>query len=122
MRGDPVLSERQMDIVEMFVKTGLSRAAARTLLILARGDEIVSTQIEKAAGLRQPEVSMALKDMRARGWVTKRDQRGDGKGRPTHLYRLAEPITKIVAEIEKTERARVKDIESNITALKKSLL
>ena len=117
----PILSERELNIVEIFVKTGLSRASARTLLVLARGGEMVSTHIEAAAGLRQPEVSMALKEMRSDGWVTKRDQRGEGKGRPTHLYRLAVPISKIVGEIEKKEKARIKDIESNITALRKSL-
>ena len=70
--------------------------------------------------MRQPEVSIAMQELRHKKWVVKKDIKKEGKGRPVHSYRLAIPFEKIVEVIEKEERAKIDDIESNIQALKKA--
>lgn len=75
-------------------------------------------EIEISTALRQPEVSIAMQELRKRKWVTKRDIKKEGKGRPIHAYRLSIPFEKIVDMIDKEERKRIDRIEGNIHQLK----
>ncbi len=101
------------------MQTGVSKNIARTLVVLAAQGETTSLGVEKAAGLRQPEVSICMKELRARGWVKKRDIKKEGKGRPLHSYVLTKPFEKIVEELAKAERKRIKAIEETVKQLQK---
>src|SRR5437899_5826362 len=95
-RGDTMsrevrLSRRDETLVDLLIETGLSRNIAKTLVFLSKRDETTSVEIEKATGLRQPEVSIAMQELRRRKWVDKRDIKKEGKGRPVHSYRLNAP-------------------------------
>lgn len=91
---------------------------ARALVCLAGIEEATSTQLEKTAGLRQPEVSTAINELRERGWVAKRDIKRERKGRPVHSYRLAMPFEEILSAIEQMERARIAKMESGLGRLR----
>src|SRR3989337_2254479 len=93
------LSRRDETVVELLVGAGLSKNLAKTLVCLSKRSETTSVEIEKATGLRQPEVSIAMQELRSRKWVEKRDIKQEGKGRPVHAYRLATPFTEIVESI-----------------------
>ena len=105
-------------LAEVLQRAGLPRNVARTLVYMKRRDEVKSIEIEKNTDLRQPEVSIAMKYLREKGWITKRDIKKEGKGRPVHGYRLAKPFPKIVAEIEKDLEGEIKKIEKLIKELK----
>jgi predicted transcriptional regulator len=75
-------------------------------------------EIESATSLRQPEVSIAMQDLRRRKWVMKRDIKKEGKGRPVHSNKLAIPFEKIIDMIEAEERKKIEMIEANIKQLK----
>src|SRR3989304_248167 len=83
------LSRRDETLVDLLIETGLSRNIAKTLVFLSKRDETTSVEIEKATGLRQPEVSIAMQELRRRKWVDKRDIKKEGKGRPVHSDRLS---------------------------------
>src|SRR3989337_766743 len=97
------LSRRDETLVDLLIETGLSRNIAKTLVFLSKRDETMSVEIEKATGLRQPEVSIAMQELRRRKWVDKRDIKKEGKGRPLHAYPLATPFTEIVESIAREE-------------------
>lgn len=105
-------------LVERLIKAGLEKKIARTLVFVASRDETRRRDIEDATDLRQPEVSIAMQAVRDRGWVTKRDIKNEGKGRPVHAYQLDEPIEKIIEEIEKKEKERIEEIEQNLKDIK----
>lgn len=105
-----------MDLLE---RAGLPRKLALPVVFLAAHGEVTSPEVEGATGLRQPEVSTAIRHLRERGWVAKRDVKRDGRGRPLHAYRLARPFDAIVEEIVRRERGRVQDIEAVIRALER---
>lgn len=107
MRRDTalVLDDRDEHVAVLLVDLGLSRSIAKTLVFLSRVDESISSHIERATGLRQPEVSVAMQILRERGWVEKRDLKKEGKGRPVHCYRLTVRLQDIVNEIEREKRA-----------------
>lgn len=101
------------------MRTGMPRNVAKALVFLATRDETTSVEIEKATGLRQPEVSIAMQDLRKRRWVDKRDIKKEGKGRPVHAYRLAVPFGDIVESIAREERRKMDEIQAIVRRLKR---
>ncbi len=112
------LTKEQKELVDKLIKAGIQKNIARTLVFVASREETRSRDIEDATNLRQPEVSIAMQDLRGRGWVTKRDIKKEGKGRPVHGYRLDKPIEEIVEEIEEKEKERIEEIEKNLEEIK----
>lgn len=115
---DKGLTKKDETLVELLMRTGLSKNMAKTLVYLRKKEETTSVEIESATGLRQPEVSIAMQDLRRRKWVSKRDIKKEGKGRPVHSNKLAIPFEKIVETIEAEEKKKILSIESNIKQLK----
>src|SRR5438034_2088669 len=113
MTKEARLSRRDESLVDLLVRTGMSKNIAKTLVFLSKRDETTSVEIEKATGLRQPEVSIAMQELRRRRWVDKRDLKKEGKGRPVHSYRLSVPWSEILAHIDREEQAKIDRIEPN---------
>jgi predicted transcriptional regulator len=111
-------SRKDETLVDLLMSTGMPKNVAKTLAFLRKKNETTSVEIEISTALRQPEVSIAMQELRRRKWVTKRDIKKEGKGRPIHAYRLAISFEKIVEMMEKEERKRIEKIESNIHQLK----
>ncbi len=118
MGRDVRLSRRDETLVELLIETGLSKNVAKTLVFLSKRDETTSVEIEKATGLRQPEVSIAMQELRRRKWVEKRDIKKEGKGRPVHAYRLSVAWAEIVGELDREQESKLARIESNRKRLK----
>jgi predicted transcriptional regulator len=55
---------------------------------LNNGNEITSVELETATGLRQSEVSIAIKQLKERDWVNEREEKKADKGRPYKIYSL----------------------------------
>ena len=80
------LDEDDDRAVQLFIKLGMPKNLAKTLLYISQFDECKCADVEQGADLRQPEVSIAMQELRRRGWVNKRDLNKEGKGRPVHIY------------------------------------
>lgn len=119
MRHENRLRRKDENLIEMLIQTGMSKNIARTLVFLSKRQETSSVDIEKATGLRQPEVSIATQELRRRHWVEKREIKKEGKGRPVHAYRLAIPFPQIVELVAERERAKIEAIERNARRLKR---
>ncbi len=113
-------TKKDETLVRLLMRTDMPKNVAKTLVFLRKKEETTSVEIEISTALRQPEVSIAMQELRRRKWVIKRDIKKEGKGRPVHSYRLALPFEKIIETIEKEERKRIEDIENNIKALKQA--
>ncbi len=113
------MSKKDENLAELFTKAGMPKNLAKALVFIARRSETTSIEIEKATGLRQPEVSIAMQELRRRKWVEKRDIKKEGKGRPVHSYKLSVPFSDIVDVVCKRETDRVKRIEDNLRRLKR---
>ncbi|MBE0518268.1 MAG: ArsR family transcriptional regulator [Thermoplasmata archaeon] len=112
------LTKKDEVLVELLMRTGLSKNMAKTLVYLRKKEETTSVEIESATSLRQPEVSIAMQELRRRKWVAKRDIKKEGKGRPVHSNKLAIPFEKIIEMIEAEERKKIEMIDINIKQLK----
>ena len=117
----PIPPRKLARLVDALVVAGLPKNVAKSLICVASRGEITSAGIEGATALRQPEVSIAVQELRQRGWVTKRDIKKVGKGRPIHAYRLAVPLNDIVRSVEASEAEKVERVQANLKALREIL-
>jgi predicted transcriptional regulator len=86
---------------------GVNRNVASLITYLKDVEEGSSRDIEMATGLRQPEVSIAMRTLRERGWVDEHEIKREGKGRPQKIYALRSNIDEIIGyyEAEKSQEA-----------------
>jgi predicted transcriptional regulator len=112
-----VLDENENKAVQLFSELGMPKNLAKTLLYISQVDECRSADVEQGADLRQPEVSVAMQELRRRGWAKKRDEKKKGKGRPVHLYKLTSDLPAILKSFEKDKMKEVEDIRTDLDQL-----
>jgi len=95
-----VLDENDYIFIETLKELGASRSVATTMAYLMNVDETSSRGIEISTGLRQPEVSLAMRLMHNQSWVSVRSEKKPGKGRPVKIYSLAAPVDEIISYYE----------------------
>jgi len=115
-----VMGSKEYEMIELFRRINVSRPIALTLACLAKRREISSQTIEILSGLRQPEVSIAMRYLRENNWVEVREEKKTkGKGRPIKLYILTIPMDQIISSIEEEVMAESRVVLKNIELLKK---
>jgi predicted transcriptional regulator len=114
-------TKKDETLVKLLMRTDMPKNVAKTLVFLRKKEETTSVEIEISTALRQPEVSIAMQELRRRKWVIKRDIKKEGKGRPVHSYKLALPFDKIIETLEKEEMKRIEEIQNNVKALKQAV-
>jgi predicted transcriptional regulator len=102
-----VADERDWEFANGLQSLGMNRNVAKLITYLKDVDESSSRDIEIATDLRQPEVSIATRTLRSMGWLSERDAKGIGKGRPQKIYALRTTIDEIIEyyEAEKTQES-----------------
>jgi len=93
------------EFASILMKIGLKRNVAKVLTYLAGVEEATSREIETGSDLRQPEVSIAMREIRKLDWISERDEKNPGKGRPYRIYRLNKSLPEIIGYLE-GEKAR----------------
>ena len=112
-----VLDEKDDKAVKLFAELGMPKNLAKTLMYISQVEECRSGEVEQGADLRQPEVSVAMQEMRRRGWAKKRDLKKKGKGRPVHIYKLTKPLPQILKNFEQDKMKEVQSIRSDLSDL-----
>ena len=96
----PAQSVEREEFASILMKVGLKRNVARVLTYLAGVDEATSREIEMGSDLRQPEVSIAMREIRKLDWISERDEKNPGKGRPYRIYKLNKSLPEIISYLE----------------------
>jgi predicted transcriptional regulator len=72
--------EKEEEIVDALISLGMNRPVARILAYLQQVNEATSTELEMGTNLRQPEVSIAAKQLEERDWINVgRKETGEGQ-------------------------------------------
>jgi len=123
MKGNTPYKLTQQDekIVHIFTELGMPKNLAKTLTYISQVDECRSAEVEQGANLRQPEVSVAMQELRQRGWIDKRNLKKEGKGRPIYIYKLTSPLDNIIGSFEKEKLQEIKAVKRDIAELKSLL-
>ena len=112
-----VLDEKDDKAVKLFAELGMPKNLAKTLMYISQVPECRSADVEQGADLRQPEVSVAMQELRKRGWAKKRDLKKKGKGRPVHIYKMTKSLPQILKSFEKEKMKQVETIRSDLVEL-----
>ena len=106
------------EFADTLMGLGLKRNVAKTLTFLRNGDKVTSRDIEIGSNLRQPEVSMAMRELDNLNWVIIKEVKKPGKGRPFKTYKLDKNINTIIDHLGKQKVMESKTILENIQKLK----
>jgi predicted transcriptional regulator len=113
-----VLDEKDSEFVEVLRELGIARNVASMITYLSSVDEATSREIEIGSNLRQPEVSIAMRTLRANNWVDEREVKKDGKGRPMKIYSLTVSLDGIIDHFEEEKRREAAKTMESIEKLK----
>ncbi len=114
------LDEKDEEIAEALISLGMGRNIARTLSYLQKRNEVTSIELERGTGLRQPEVSITMIDLKERDWINEREAKKPGKGRPYKVYSLKVGFNDIIDELEKKQRKEADKARLRIERLRQS--
>ena len=112
------LKLEQDEFASVMMKVGLKRNVAKVLTYLAGVAEATSREIEIGSDLRQPEVSIAMREIRKLDWIVERDEKNPGKGRPYRIYRLNRSLPEIIEYLESQNAKESERIMRHIEKLK----
>ncbi|NYT10855.1 MAG: ArsR family transcriptional regulator [Methanosarcinales archaeon] len=117
-----VLSDDNLEFVHLLASLGVQRNVAKLITYLAVAGESTSREIERGTGLRQPEVSIAMRTLRRENWIDEHEvKRGEGKGRPHKVYTMITPLDEIIKLIEEETQKKSAEAMQSIQKLKELL-
>jgi predicted transcriptional regulator len=113
------LDKLDEEIADALISLGMSRNAAMTLAYMQNVNSATSLDLERAARLRQPEVSIAMRLLKERDWVIEKEEKNKaGKGRPNKIYSLKVGFNDIINQLERQQRKAVDEVQEKIERLK----
>src|SRR5659263_335418 len=101
------LDEKEEEIADALISLGLGRTVARTLTFFNNGNEATSIALERRTGLRQPEVSIVMRQLKEYDWINERDEKKIGKGRPCKIYSLKVGFNDIIEHLEEQQKKEI---------------
>jgi predicted transcriptional regulator len=111
--------KKDEEIVDALISLGMSKTAARMLAYIQQVNEAKSIELEMGTGLRQPEVSIAAKQLEEHDWINEREEKKPGKGRPVKIYSLKVGFKDIIANLETEQKKVDAEAKEKIERLKK---
>ncbi|MGD9566674.1 MAG: ArsR family transcriptional regulator [Methanothrix sp.] len=112
------LDDDHVEFATILHSLGFERNAAKVIAYLAGVNEATTRDIELAAGLRQPEVSIAMRTLRCENWIREWDVMVEGTGRPRKVYTLAVPVGEIIEQLEERTQKESAETMGRIQNLK----
>lgn len=113
------LDDEDKKIANIFMNLGMPKNFSKTLVYISQVDEWNAVDIEKIVSIRQPNVSIIMKEFEKRGWIKKRanEKQEDTKGRPTYIYSKKLSMLEIVGIFKKEKLEEIKTMTESIDQL-----
>ncbi len=112
------MDAKDEEIAQALISLGMNRNVALALSYLQNMNSATSIDLERAARLRQPEVSIAMKQLKENNWITEKEEKKTGKGRPYKIYSLKIGFNDIVAQLEKEQTRAIDETKANLERLR----
>lgn len=108
-----------MSLVEALQRVGVGRIEAALVDLLAREPDVSTKEAVEATDLRQPEVSVGMRELVDRGWVECEPIPRQGKGRPMNRYRLVAEPGRMHVHYEAMGQQARSDLEAAMMSLQR---
>ena len=114
-----VLDDDDHEFADLLHRFGIQRNVAKVITHLAVDGEATSRDLERGTGLRQPEVSIAMRTPHGENWVREWEIKStEGKGRPSKVYAPNTPVDEIIGSIEDEKQKKSAEAMESIQKLK----
>jgi predicted transcriptional regulator len=113
-----VLDKADEEFADTLIELGLKRNVAKVLTYLKNVKDVTSRDLEMGSDLRQPEVSIAMRELEELGWIGEREEKKPGKGRPYKIYKLETKIESIIEHLEAQKKKESQAMMASIKRLK----
>jgi predicted transcriptional regulator len=113
-----VLDKADEEFADTLIELGLKRNVAKVLTYLKNVEDVTSRDLEMGSDLRQPEVSIAMRELEELGWIGEREEKKPGKGRPYKIYKLETNIESIIEHLEAQKKKESQEMMASIKRLK----
>lgn len=94
----------EQNLAELLQRTGLTRPASRCLVALTRGGKWTTSALAETSGLSQPGVSQGMRELVDANLAQREYEYNGQKGRPAHIYALADDAPTTLGNVEQTRR------------------
>jgi predicted transcriptional regulator len=112
------LDKKDEEIADALIILGMSKNVAMTLAYMQSTNSATSIELERSARLRQPEVSIVMKQLKERDWINESEEKKAGKGRPYKIYSFKVGFKDIIAQLEKQQRKAVDETQARVERLR----
>ena len=108
------VSEQNRDLAAALIGLGASNHVVKTMLCLNALGPISSKDLQRTCGLRQPEISTAIKVLKERSLVEVRLSGAKNRGRPSHIYELTQTLHACIDQIVNQAKIEVGTLQKGI--------
>lgn len=112
------LASHERSITEALIGLGTPPHVAKVMMCLHVHGAASSKILQERCDIRQPEVSMAIQELRKRSLVEINHSEAKGRGRPSHIYDLSEPVASGIGQFVSETEQRIQALQQGISNLK----
>tara|TARA_B100001564_G_C20022090_1_gene394987 strand:+ start:55 stop:465 length:411 start_codon:yes stop_codon:yes gene_type:complete len=107
-------NQQAMELADALIELDIPTNIVRVMLCLHICGSTTSKNLQTRCGLRQPEISTAIKTLKEHSLVEIQSTGASGRGRPSHIYKLSESIHLCIEYF-------TSEIQRNITTMQSGL-
>lgn len=108
-------------LADSLMRLGVGRVEATLVACMVADSPVPTKMVVERTGLRQPEVSVGMRTLRERGWVSSEPIPREGKGRPMHRYSLSIPAQEIYDHYAQQAQQTIQATQDALSTLAKRL-
>lgn len=105
------------ELVDLLRRLGVQQHAANVLVALSMQRPSDSRNLQQSCGLRQPEVSVAVAELRMMDVILMERQQLGGRGRPKHIYSLKGTLGEVLQPIKAMAVKRMDELRDQMARL-----
>ena len=104
-------------LAEALIELGMSASIVKVMLCLHTHGATTSKILQTRCGLRQPEISTAIKTLNERKMVRIHSKGAKGRGRPSHIYELTESLQTCIGQFTTEIEERIEAMQKGISTV-----
>ena len=105
------------EMVDLLVSLGADINTAKTLMCLHVHGPSKSSELQSRCELRQPDVSISINKLKKMEVIRIIPSASKGRGRPSHIYELAMPLSEALIPFRKQAKERLSILQNQLLRL-----
>ena len=113
--GQDLILDSAHELVDLLINMGVNPHTSRALICLHIHGPSSSPQLQDRCMMRQPDVSIAIRQLKEMEMVNVESITNGTRGRPSHVYSLAHPLNSCLVPFLNMAHERLEIIQNQLT-------